>query len=116
MFSRVEVLIGHNVRFDLDMLQAELRRAGLGAVELGDKLIVDTYRLWASQEPRDLLHAHQRFVGTDYQGAHRAQADVTATAAVLSGMITAFSLDGADWADLAELCGPDGRFHYIEHR
>lgn len=49
-------------------------------------------------------HAHRRFVGRDFAGAHCAQADVAATAAVLAGMIAAFDLGEADWPALARLC------------
>lgn len=116
MFTRADVLIGYNVGFDLDMMQAEFERAGLPAVDLQDKRIVDAYRLWQKMEPRKLQDAHRRFVGAEYDGAHQAQADVTATAAVLAGMLGAFGLAEADWAALAERCGPIGRSRYIEDR
>jgi DNA polymerase-3 subunit epsilon len=116
MFTRADVLIGYNVGFDLDMVQAEFERAGLPAVDLREKRIVDAYRLWASMEPRKLQDAHRRFVGAEFDGAHQAQADVAATAAVLRGMIGAFGLQEADWATLAERCGPIAKPRHIEHR
>ena len=102
-FTAAQVLIGYNVAFDLDMLQAEFARAGLSPLALDDKLIVDPYTLWRKMEPRGLQQAHRRFVGTALEGAHRALADVAATAAVLGGMITAFNLQ-AEWPALAALC------------
>lgn len=103
MFTEPQVLIGYNVGFDLDMLQAEFRRAGLPPLDVSGKLIVDPCALWRRMEPRGLQQAHQRFVGTTFDGAHRAQADVTATAAVLCGMLAAFGLQ-AEWHSLAEPC------------
>jgi len=103
LFTEAQVLIGYNVGFDLDMLQAEFARAGLPPLDVGDKLIVDPYRLWSAIEPRGLKYAHRRFVGGDFAGAHQAQADVAATAAVLCGMLAAFNLQ-AEWHSLAELC------------
>ena len=103
LFSNAQVLIGYNVGFDLDMLQAEFERAGLPSLDVADKLVVDPCALWRRMEPRGLQQAHRRFVGTTFDGAHRAQADVTATAAVLCGMLAAFGLQ-AEWHSLAELC------------
>jgi hypothetical protein len=85
------------------VLQAEFARAGLPPLDVGDKLIVDPYRLWSAIEPRGLKYAHRRFCGSDFDGAHQAQADVAATAAVLCGMLTTFGLQ-AEWHSLAELC------------
>ncbi len=103
LLGDARVLIGYNVTFDLDMLQAEFARAGLPPLDVGDKLIVDPYRLWGAMEPRGLRYAHRRFVGSDFDGAHRAGADVAATAAVLCGMLAAFGLQ-PEWYSLAELC------------
>ena len=116
MFTRADVLIGYNVAFDLEMIQAEFARAGLPVLDLEDKRVVDAYRLWQKMEPRKLQDAHRRFVGAEYDGAHQAQADVAATAAVLSGMIGAFGLVDADWSTLAERCGPVAKPRHIEHR
>jgi DNA polymerase-3 subunit epsilon len=104
MFSRAHVLIGYNVGFDLDMLQAEFRRAGLDALDVSGKLVIDPYWLWRKMEPRGLQQAHLRFVGTAFDGAHRAQADVAATAAVLGGMLATFGLQAAEWPAVAALC------------
>ena len=92
LFTDAQVLIGYNVGFDLDMLQAEFARAGLPPLDVGEKLIVDPYRLWSAIEPRGLKYAHRRFCGSDFDGAHQAQADVAATAAVLGGMLSTFGL------------------------
>ncbi len=79
MFTRAHVLIGYNVGFDLDMLQAEFQRAGLDLLDVSSKLVIDPYWLWRKMEPRGLQQAHQRFVGAAFEGAHRAQADAQRT-------------------------------------
>lgn len=102
-----DVIVGYNVQFDLDMLTAAFDRVGVGAPGFGDKVIVDALRLWHQFEPRTLVAAHQRFVGGDFDGAHSAGADVTATGAVLLGMLRAFGLEGRPWSELAALADPD---------
>ncbi len=103
IFTGASVLVGYNVAFDLDMLQAEFCRAGIAPLDITGKAVVDPYRLWQKMEPRSLTNAHRRFAGGPFEGAHRAGADVAATAAVLAGMIAAFGLQ-AEWPALAELC------------
>lgn len=104
MVDGASVIVGYNVWFDLAMLQAEFRRSGVGEADLSSRLVVDPYRIWCAAEPRGLREAHRRFVGSDFDGAHRAQADAAATAAVLTGMLPVLGLDGAGWEHLAGLC------------
>lgn len=97
-----DVLVGYNLRkFDLPLLQAELCRAGVGEAELSGKHLVDVYCLWQNCEPRTLESAHKRFVGGDLDGAHSAEADTRATAAVLKGMARAFKVEET-WNGLAK--------------
>ena len=106
-FAAAEVIVGYNLAFDVDMLQAEYERAGRPPLELSGKAVVDPFRLWQQCEPRKLHNAHQRFVGHGFEGAHSAVADVAATGRVLNGMLTAFGLDDQDWESLARVCDPD---------
>jgi len=103
-FANVDVFVGYNLMFDIDMLNAELARVGKPAIDLEGKLIVDALRLWQQFEPRSLQGAHQRFVGDSFAAAHSASADVAATSRVLSGMLRAFGLGGQDWAKIASIC------------
>lgn len=107
VFAEAEVIVGYNIAFDIDMLQAELARAGRSPLDLQGKQIVDAFRLWQQCEPRSLQHAHQRFVGNGFAAAHSASADVAATGRVLAGMLRAFNLDGQDWTQIASVCDPD---------
>jgi DNA polymerase-3 subunit epsilon len=105
------VLVGYNVQFDIDMLQAEYRRLAQAPLDLDGKHIIDALALWRQCEPRTLQDAHKRFVGDSFEGAHGALADVAATGRVLLGMLTSFELNVPDapdaWAKLAVVCEPE---------
>ena len=106
VFAEAEVVVGYNIAFDIDMLQAEYTRIGQPLLDLSGKQIVDAFRLWQQCEPRSLQHAHQRFVGNGFASAHSASADVAATGRVLSGMLRAFDLASHDWEAIACKCDP----------
>jgi DNA polymerase III epsilon subunit-like protein/uncharacterized protein (DUF3820 family) len=106
VFAATDVIIGYNIAFDIDMLQAEYTRIGKPMLDLAGKKVIDAFRLWQQCEPRSLQHAHQRFVGVGFEAAHSAGADVAATGRVLAGMLRAFQLDGQDWDAIACKCDP----------
>jgi DNA polymerase-3 subunit epsilon len=106
VFAVSDVIVGYNLAFDIDMLQAELARVGRPALDLSGKQVVDAFRLWQQCEPRSLTHAHRRFVGEEFAAAHSASADVAATGRVLEGMLRAFKLDDRDWSQIASVCDP----------
>jgi len=105
-FATADVIVGYNITFDIDMLQAEYARIGKPLLDFTSKKIVDAFRLWQQCEPRSLQHAHQRFVGNAFEAAHTASADVAATGRVLAGMLRAFELDGQDWDQIATKADP----------
>lgn len=105
VFDTAGVLVGYNVAFDIDMLQAEYMRLGQAPLALEGKSVVDAFRLWQQCEPRSLQDAHRRFVGAEFEAAHSASADVAATGRVLQGMISAFGLE-PDWEQIAHVCEP----------
>jgi len=106
LIAEADVIVGYNVAFDLDMLQAELARAKLPPLDLTHKQIVDVLRLWHHVEPRTLVAAHQKFCGTEMQDAHQATADVAATARVLVAMLETFGLASKPWPEIAILSNP----------
>ncbi len=112
VFAAADVIVGYNVSFDIDMLQAEYARIGRPPLDLAGKKIVDAFRLWQQCEPRSLQHAHLRFVGDQFASAHSASADVAATGRVLVGMLAHFKLDGQDWTQIASVCDP-GRASWV---
>ncbi len=109
VFTEAREMIGYNLAFDIDMIQAEYERIGRPAPDWSGKTIVDPFRLWQQFEPRSLQHAHQRFVGDSFAAAHSASADVAATGRVLQGMLRNFGLDGRDWAAIAVAADPEGK-------
>lgn len=107
IFARAEVLVGYNVAFDIEMLQAEYQRIGQPAINLAEKQIVDAFRLWQQCEPRSLQDAHRRFVGDEFSQAHSAAADVAATGRVLLGMMRVFGLGDRELDEVAAVCEPE---------
>jgi len=110
-FEKADVLVGYNVSFDLEMLQAEFRRLRQPPLDLSNKCIIDALQLWRQCEPRNLQEAHKRFVGREYKEAHSSAADIAATGRVLVGMLKAFGLKGKDWNEIADVCQPDRALH-----
>jgi DNA polymerase-3 subunit epsilon len=105
-FATADVVVGYNIVFDIEMLQAEYARMGRPPLDFTSKKIIDAFRLWQQCEPRSLQHAHQRFVGNAFEAAHTASADVAATGRVLVGMLRTFALDGQDWDEIATKAAP----------
>lgn len=106
VFASAEVVVGYNLVFDIDMVSAEFERIGRPLPDWSSKTIVDPFRLWQQCEPRSLSHAHLRFVGSGFEAAHSATADVAATGRVLAGMLRSFGLDEHDWRGVAGVCDP----------
>ncbi len=105
VFDGSHALVGYNLEFDLNFIQAEFRRHKQEELDLRQKLLIDPYRLWVKLEPRSLADAHRRFVGRELEGAHGAAADVAGTARVLLGMQEAFKLKNSSWQEIAAYCG-----------
>lgn len=74
---------GKNIRFDLQVLDAEMRRAGV-SWSYSQACIIDAERLEQLAVPRTLAHLHQKYVGLVHDTAHRALSDVRATATVIA--------------------------------
>lgn len=106
LIGEADMLVGYNVAFDLDMLQAEVARAAIPPIDLSGKLIVDVLRLWQYNEPRTLVAAHAKFCGEDLANAHQASADVAATARVLEKMLATFGLSDKPWPEIAAISDP----------
>lgn len=105
-FAEAEVIIGYNIDFDLNMIQAEFRRARMPELDLRNVHVVDALGLWRVCEPRNLSAAHEKFCGTKLEGAHGSGADVAATGRVLWNMIDHFGLGDITWEALALKSSP----------
>jgi DNA polymerase III subunit epsilon len=106
LIAAANVVVGYNVSFDLDMIQAEIARAEMPPLSLAGKLVVDVLRLWHHVEPRTLVAAHAKFCGVSLVDAHQAEADVAATARVLVSMLSAFGLADKPWPEIAAISDP----------
>ncbi len=75
---------GFNIRrFDLPMLLAEFKRAGVPFSIKGRRLI-DAQTIFHREEPRDLSAAARFYLGREHREAHTALGDIRTSAAVLA--------------------------------
>lgn len=92
-------LAGFNIRrFDLPILLAEFRRAGV-TFEVNDRRLIDMKIIFHREEPRDLSAAARFYLNRDHQDAHTALGDIRTTAAVLTAQLQKYghlprSMDG----------------------
>jgi DNA polymerase-3 subunit epsilon len=78
---------GFNIRrFDIPMLLAEFKRAGVPFSIQGRRLI-DAQTIFHRQEPRDLSAAARFYLGREHREAHTALGDIRTSAAVLSAQL-----------------------------
>lgn len=102
-------LAGHNIRsFDLRILAAEMRRAGV-RWSLEGVRVIDTKVIFYHLAPRDLNAAVARFVGPIAADAHAAVAhsalgDVLATMDVLAGQLAGHEEVPRSVAELHSFC------------
>lgn len=75
------VSCGHNITFDCDMLEIELKRLGLVNKFPWTPVRVDTVEMTEHYEGRrlKLIDLHTLLLGKGFESAHRARADVEAT-------------------------------------
>jgi len=84
-------LAGFNVRrFDVPLLDRELRDCGLD-LGLGGRRVVDAMTIFHRKEPRNLSAAVRFYLEREHEGAHGAQADLTATLEVLEAQLERYT-------------------------
>lgn len=103
-------LAGYNLcTFDIPMLQAEFKRAGID-FSMEGRRVVDAYNIFCRLFPRTLSAAYKFFCGKDLEGAHGAAADTAATWEVLLGELAKhpeLPRELAALADYSDLSDPD---------
>lgn len=109
-------LCGFNIwNFDLKLLAAEFRRAGVPFTTEG-RHVIDPCRIFHMREPRTLAAALRFYCGEEHDGAHRAEADVLAALMVLEGQVERYGDLPRSVSELHEAMGypdvvdPDGKF------
>lgn len=81
-------LAGYNSsRFDLPMLAEELLRAGIDDIDLARCRMIDVQTIFHKMEPRNLSAAYRFYCNEELVGAHGAEADTSATYAVLRAQL-----------------------------
>lgn len=101
-------LAGFNVlKFDLPLLEAEIRREG-GAFAARGRRVVDAMVIFHRMEPRNLVAAVRFYCARDLVGAHSAEADALATLDVLDAQLARYPELPRDPAGLNAFCNPGG--------
>jgi DNA polymerase-3 subunit epsilon len=97
-------LSGFNAaKYDIPLLTNELKRAGFDWPLTG-KRIVDSFTIFQRKERRDLTAAYKFYCKKDLTGAHRAEADVRATAEILFAQVEHYADLPKDMAGLDAFC------------
>jgi DNA polymerase III subunit epsilon len=109
-------LCGYNIwSFDLKILTAEFRRAGV-PFSIDGRHIVDPMRIFYKRESRDLASALRFYRGIDHEGALGAEADVMAALLVLDGQVDRHQDlprsigELHQYMEYSEILDPDGKF------
>ncbi|MBI4539125.1 MAG: 3'-5' exonuclease [Gemmatimonadetes bacterium] len=97
-------LAGFNLRrFDLPMILAEFRRAGLH-LELRGRRLIDMKTIFHREEPRSLAAAARFYLGRDAEDAHSALGDARTSAAVLRSQLERYAHLPRDLEGLHRYC------------
>ncbi len=100
-------LAGFNmVRFDLPLLENEIRREG-GKFDARGRRLLDAMRIFHTMEPRNLEAAMRFYCGRELEGAHSAEADALATLDVLDAQLARYPDLPRDSEQLHAFCNPD---------
>ena len=80
-------IAGYNVRrFDLEMLEAEFRRANIEFSREG-RYIIDVQSIYHKFHPRDLAAAHKQYIDKEMEGHHSSEHDARATLEVFKAQL-----------------------------
>jgi DNA polymerase-3 subunit epsilon len=103
VFEGADVSGFNAVKFDVPMLTAELKRAGFD-FPLAGRRFADSFTIFARKERRDLSAAYKFYCGKELSGAHRAEADVRASAEVLFAQVERYADLPKDMEGLSAFC------------
>ncbi len=103
-------LAGFNIRrFDVPMLLAEFRRAGI-TFDAGNRKLIDVQLIFHHNERRDLSAAAKFYLEREHQEAHSALGDIRTTAAVLAAQLERYDDVPKDLAGLNDYCDSIRKF------
>lgn len=85
-------IAGYNSNnFDIPMLMEELKRAEL-TLSIENVSLADIFQIERKNNPSTLSNVYKRYYGTEFDGAHGAEADVLATIAILRAQTSRYGL------------------------
>jgi DNA polymerase III subunit epsilon len=88
-------LAGYNaIGFDVPMLAAEYKRAGMMMPALPDRTVLDPLTILKKYEVRTLGWAHSFYLGEEMPRAHRSMDDTEASMSILREQIKRYNLEG----------------------
>lgn len=99
-------------RFDLPLLEAEFRRAGVEFLRRGRR-ILDTQVIYHKLDPRDLTAAYRKYCGKQLESGHTSEVDVRAAAEVLECQLDMHPELPRDIVGLHDFCNP-GEANWID--
>ncbi|MEZ4700375.1 MAG: 3'-5' exonuclease [Rhodothermales bacterium] len=89
-------LAGYNaINFDVPMLQAEFKRAGVVMPAPADRAVLDPLTILKKYEVRTLGWAHAFYLGQEMPRAHRSMDDTEAAMTILREQIKRYQLTGS---------------------
>ncbi len=92
-------------RFDVPLLQAELKRCGSDD-DFSDRRMIDAMAIFHRKEKRDLTAAYRFYCDEELVGAHSALVDAEATLAILEAQVGRYEDVPAESEALAKFCNP----------
>ena len=103
-------LAGFNIRrFDVPILLAEFKRAGI-AFDAHSRKLIDAQLIFHHNERRDLSAAARFYLEREHQEAHTALGDIRTTAAVLAAQLERYEDVPKDLAGLNDYCDSIHKF------
>jgi len=117
-FIGSHALVGHNLlKFDLPLLQNELKRAKRPELNVRERLVLDTCVIFQKKEPHTLEKAALFYCDVEYdkEGAHNARNDAVACMRVLCGQKTKYKSLFDNMNDVQALCKPKEFYEIITH-
>lgn len=106
MFAGADLAGYNSIRFDLPLLEAELKRAGIELDFTGARHF-DAMAIFHRMERRDLSAAYRFYCDKDLVGAHSALADTMATLEILDAQVARYEDVPAEPQALHDFCNED---------
>jgi len=98
-------LCGYGIKFDLDFLELEFKKANVTFSREGRE-VIDVMKIYFQLDPRDLSAAYSKYCGKHLENAHRAENDVRATIEVLEAQLAQYDELPRDISSLHKFCNP----------